>query len=63
MKLLFAESLLNLLTRLFVLFRFWGPRAVGGLYSFNLAGEPVDVHLNNETSSCSEIKRVASFKI
>ena len=38
-----------------------GPRT-GGLYSFNLAGGPVDVLLNNETNSCSEIKRVASFK-
>ena len=38
------------------------PRTVGGLYSFNLAGGPVDVLLNNETNSCSEIKRVASFK-
>ena len=34
----------------------------GGLYSFNLAGGPVDVLLNNETNSCSEVKRVASFK-
>ena len=24
----------------------------GGLYSFNLAGGPVDVLLNNETNSC-----------
>ena len=39
-----------------------GPRTVGSLYSFNLAGGPVDVLLNNETNSCSEIKRVASFK-
>ena len=38
------------------------PRTVGGLYSFNLAGGPVNVLLNNETNSCSEIKRVASFK-
>ena len=38
------------------------PRTVGGLYSFNLAGGPVDVLLNNETNFCSEIKRVASFK-
>ena len=38
-----------------------GPRT-GGLYSFNLAGGPVDVLLNNETNSCSEIKRVASLK-
>ena len=34
----------------------------GGLYSFNLAGGPLDVLLNNETNSCSEMKRVASFK-
>ena len=33
-----------------------GPRIVGSLYSFNLAGVPVDVLLNNETNSCSEIK-------
>ena len=39
-----------------------GPRIIGGLYSFNLAGGLVDVLLNNETNSCSEIKRVASFK-
>ena len=39
-----------------------GQRIVGGLYSFNLAGGPVDVLLNNETNYCSEIKRVASFK-
>ena len=26
-----------------------GPRTVGGLHSFNLAGVPVDVLLNNET--------------
>ena len=39
-----------------------GPRTVGGLYCFNLAGGPIDVLLNNETNSCSEIKRVASFK-
>ena len=39
-----------------------GPRIVGGLYSFNLAGGPVDVLLNNNTNSCSEIKRVTSFK-
>ena len=39
-----------------------GPRTVGGLYSFNLAGGPVDVLLNNETNSCSEIKRVVFFK-
>ena len=32
-----------------------GPRTGGG-------GEPVDVLLHNETNSCSEIKRVASFK-
>ena len=40
-----------------------GPRIVGGLYSFNLAGGPVDVLLNNvnETNSCSEIKRVTSI--
>ena len=30
--------------------------------AFILAGGPVDVLLNNETNSCSEIKRVASFK-
>ena len=34
----------------------------GGLYSFNLAGGPVDALSNNETNSCSEIKRDASFK-
>ena len=39
-----------------------GPRTVGSLYFFNLAGGQVDVLLNNETNSCSEIKRVASFK-
>ena len=39
-----------------------GPRTVGGLYSFYLAGGPVDVLLNNETNSCSEIKRATSFK-
>ena len=39
-----------------------GPRTVGSLYSFNLVGGQVDVLLNNETDSCSEIKRVASFK-
>lgn len=37
-----------------------GPRTVGGLYSFNLAGGPVDVLL--KTNSCSEIKCVASSK-
>ena len=39
-----------------------GPRTVGGLYSFNLAGGPVDVLLKNATNCCSEIKCVASFK-
>ena len=39
-----------------------GPRTIAGLYSFNLAGGPVDVLLNNETNSCSEIKCVASFQ-
>ena len=39
-----------------------GPRTVGGLYSFNLAGGLVDAFLDNETNSCSEIKRVASLK-
>ena len=37
-------------------------RTVGGVYSFNLAGGPVDVVLKNESNSCSEIKRVAPFK-
>ena len=48
--------------RLFYFVSAKGPRTVGGLYSFNLAGGPVDVLLNNETNSCSEIKRAASFK-
>ena len=39
-----------------------GPRTVGGLYSFNLAGGPVDVLFKNETNFCAEIKRVACFK-
>ena len=37
-------------------------RTVGGLYSFNLAGGPVDVLFKNETNFCAEIKRVACFK-
>ena len=39
-----------------------GPRTVGGLYAFNFVGGSVDVLLNNETNSCSEIKRVVFFK-
>ena len=39
-----------------------GLRTVGGFYSFNLAGGPVDVLLKNETILCLEIKCVASFK-
>ena len=39
-----------------------GATTVGGLYSFNLAGGPVDVLLKKETNSYSEIKCVASFK-
>ena len=31
-------------------------------YTLNLAGELIDFHLNNETNSCSEIKRITSFK-
>ena len=38
------------------------PSTVGGLYSFNFEGRPVDIVLKNDTNSCSEIKRVASFK-
>ena len=38
-------------------------RTVGGLYSFNLAGESVDFLSNDETNSCLEIERVASFNI
>ena len=76
-ELLFVQSPLNWLTnaagvaaieslavcgRLFYFVSAKDPRNVGRLYSFNLAGGPVDVLLNNETNSCSEIKRVASFK-
>ena len=32
-----------------------GPRTVGGVYSFNLAGGSLDVVLKNESNSCSEI--------
>ena len=38
------------------------PRTVGGVYSFNLEGGPVDIVLKNETTFCSEIKNVAPFK-
>ena len=31
-------------------------------YSLNFASEPIDFLLNNETNSCSEIKRITSFK-
>ena len=31
-------------------------------YSLNLAGEPIGFLLHNETNSCSEIKRITSFK-
>ena len=33
------------------------PRTVGGVYSFNLEGGPVDIVLKNETTFCSEIKK------
>ena len=31
-------------------------------YSLNLPDEPIDFLLKNETNSCSEVKRVTSFK-
>ena len=38
------------------------PRTVGGLYSFNLAGGPVDVLLNNESNFAQKLNVLHPLK-